>query len=224
MTDVRLSCTGGSFSGANGFATIRNDTGAIQVMVYDHFGNDKVSLTVNNIPFAGPVEVQHFIVDSGHSNSYRAWIAMGGPTIPTAAQWQTLSSAAQLASLYSVKFDTISSGGSYSESFNAPQHSVSLIEISDIAKIAVKFPNAPLVQIGSPISARIRNTTLFVTIPFAGHYDISLFGIDGTLLFKGRANGRATTAFALKRIGEGAYVLKCSNQFNSSIARVMRVN
>ena len=222
MTDIQLSCTGGSFSGANGFATLRSDTGAIQVMVYDHFGNNNVSLTVNNIPFSGPCEVQHFIVDSAHSNSYRPWIAMGGPNIPTVAQWQQLSNAAQLAD--SVIFDTLPSSGSYAASFAAPQHSVSLFVISSIAKIAVKYPNAPLVQIGNPISARIMNKTLFVTIPFAGHYDVSLFGVGGALVFKGKANGRSTTAFALKRIGGEAYLLKCANQFSSSVTKVMRVN
>jgi beta-xylosidase len=88
----------------NAAATVSAGGGGVQVMVYDHVDGGQadsstskvVSLTVNNLPFAGPVRIRQYIVDRGHANAYRSWLAMNAPTRPTQAQWVTLRDAAEL--------------------------------------------------------------------------------------------------------------------------------
>lgn len=134
MGDVKVAASGGSAGGANAFATLSQDNSAVQVMVYDHSGTDDVKLTINNIPFTGPARVEHFLIDSAHSNSYRVWVGMGKPKVPTAAQWTQLKAAAELA--YADPVDTVALGtlNSFSKSFTARKNSVSLFVISNTVK------------------------------------------------------------------------------------------
>jgi xylan 1,4-beta-xylosidase len=107
MGDQQLRVTGGTAAdGVNATATVSAGGSAVQVLVYDHVDGGQadsstskvVSLTVNNLPFTGtgPLRVRQYIVDRGHANAYRAWLAMGQPARPTQAQWVTLRDTAEL--------------------------------------------------------------------------------------------------------------------------------
>ncbi len=107
MGDQQLAVTGGTTGdGVGAAATASTDGTAVQVLVYNHVTGGAadptqstvVSMTLNNLPFAGPVRIRQYVVDSGHANSYRAWLAMGTPPPPnpTQAQWVTLRDAAEL--------------------------------------------------------------------------------------------------------------------------------
>jgi xylan 1,4-beta-xylosidase len=128
LGDVRLSTSGGTVEdGVNAVATASEDDGAGQVMVYDHVNggeadsaaSDLVSLTVNDLPFdTERVAVRHYMLDRERSNSYRAWLAMGAPQLPTEEQWVELADAAALC--YYETSATLGAGGSWTVTY--PQH------------------------------------------------------------------------------------------------------
>jgi xylan 1,4-beta-xylosidase len=105
MGAEQLGVTGGTTADGVGAAATRSTDGsAVQVLVYNHVDggagdsslSSVVSLTLNNLPFTGPVRVRQYVVDRNHANAYRAWIAMNRPPRPTQAQWVTLRDAAEL--------------------------------------------------------------------------------------------------------------------------------
>ena len=88
MGDQQLGVTGGTTGDGVGAAATRSADGkTVQVLVYNHVDGAQadssqsaaVSLTLNNLPFTGPIRVRQYIVDRNHANSYRAWLAMGSP-------------------------------------------------------------------------------------------------------------------------------------------------
>jgi xylan 1,4-beta-xylosidase len=105
MGDQQLAVTGGvTGDGVGAAATVSSDGSAVQVLVYNHVTGGAadptqstvVSLTLNNLPFTGSISIRQYVVDSGHANSYRAWLAMGSPPNPSEAQWVMLRDAAEL--------------------------------------------------------------------------------------------------------------------------------
>jgi xylan 1,4-beta-xylosidase len=72
--------------------------------------------------------LQHFRVDSEHSNPYAVWKAMGSPQPPTADQYKQLESAGQLQLLTSpARIDV--SDGKVRLNFELPRQGLSLITI-----------------------------------------------------------------------------------------------
>ena len=105
MGGQQLQVTGGAAGdGVGAAATLSADGSTLDVLVYNHVTGGQadssqssvVSLTLDHLPFTGPVRVRQFIVDRTHANSYRAWVAMGSPMMPTEAQWVTLRDSAEL--------------------------------------------------------------------------------------------------------------------------------
>lgn len=222
MGDNQIACTGGSFTGANGFATISNDTSAIQIAIYDHDGADNVSLKVSNLPFPGPtIRIEHFMVDSSHSNSYRVWVGMGKPKVPTAAQWAQLKAASDLAHFDSVQTIQLATDKSFSKSFATRKYSVSLIIISDPAHNAIIQQDNPRMDYSNKICAFMKGNFLSVNIPISGSHEIALMGLNGAVVFKTKVNGNATMSFKLPKIKQGAYFLKCDNGVNLSTAKIV---
>jgi predicted nucleic acid-binding protein len=86
-----------------------------------------VTLTVNNLPWAGPVNVRHYLLDNVHSNAYDDWVAMGRPSAPTQAQWVTIRDAAELCYYESA---VTPSANSWTVSFPAKNYSVHLLVLS----------------------------------------------------------------------------------------------
>jgi len=136
MGDQQLAVTGGmTGDGVNAAATRSADGHAVQILVYFHVDGGQgdstqsvpVSLTVNNLPFSGPVRVRQTLVDRGHANAYRTWVAMGQPPRPTQAQWVMLRDAAELCT-----YDTTVPSGSGSLTLTIPQsiYGVTLIELT----------------------------------------------------------------------------------------------
>ena len=105
MGDEQLGVTGGTTGDGVGAAATRSTDGkTVQVIVYDHVDGGQadssqsvaVSLTLNNLPFTGPIRVRQYIVDRNHANAYRAWLAVGAPSRPNQSQWVMLRDAAEL--------------------------------------------------------------------------------------------------------------------------------
>ena len=136
MGDEQLGVTGGTTDdGVGAAATKTTDGSALQVLVYNHVAGgaadastgNVVSLTLNNLPFTGPVRVRQYIVDYAHANSYRAWLAMGSPPKPTQAEWITLRDAAELCYYETTVMPT---AGSATLTFTQNVYGVDLFQIS----------------------------------------------------------------------------------------------
>jgi beta-xylosidase len=136
MSDQQVAVTGGTAAdGVGAVATRSADGNALQLLVYNHVDGGQadsstsslVSLTVNNLPFTGPVRVRQYVVDRTHANAYRTWLAMGSPVKPTQAQWVTLRDAAELCYYETTATPT---GGSWTVSFPQSVYGLNLIELT----------------------------------------------------------------------------------------------
>jgi hypothetical protein len=224
MGDVQLSCTGGVFgNGPNAFATISKDTSAVQIMIYTHlsaYNSDSVTLTVHNIPFAN-ARIEHFIVDSARSNSFRVWQAMGSPAAPSAAQWAQLKASADIKYYDSVKTVAIT-GNSYTGSFSQRPYSVSFFKISDPNRIsAVRQPDNLLNGFANRLSAEIKNNNLFVIVPMQGQHALKLFNLKGEIVYKANVTGQKAAVIAMPLLRKGTYLLKCDSGASSLFTKVV---
>ena len=75
------------------------------------------------------VLLESFRIDHTHSNAYTAWLAMGSPQEPTAAQYKRLKRAGQLELLSSPKWLDVRDGAATIR-VNQPYESVSLLRLS----------------------------------------------------------------------------------------------
>lgn len=89
-----------------------------------------VAVTIKGIP-AGihRVLLQHYRIDAAHSNAYTAWLAMGSPQHPDAAQYALLQAAGQLQLLTSPQWIDVHDG-SIAITTDLPHESVSLLRLT----------------------------------------------------------------------------------------------
>ncbi len=107
----------------------------IDVLVWNYHDEDltapdtAIELSVDGL--AGKpdrVILEHFRIDSTHSNAYTAWKQMGSPQSPSAAQYQHLEAAGQLQLLASPAWIDVRNG-SVRSNFSLPRQAVSLIRL-----------------------------------------------------------------------------------------------
>jgi xylan 1,4-beta-xylosidase len=91
--------------------------GEAAVMLWNYHDDDlpaagtEVQVTIAGIPsVVKKVLLEHYRVDETHSNSYRAWKAMGSPQTPTPEQYARLKEAGQLELLSSPQWLDVSDG------------------------------------------------------------------------------------------------------------------
>jgi xylan 1,4-beta-xylosidase len=105
------------------------------VLVWNYHDDDlpappaAVTLTIDGLP-SGSATVTHTRIDETHSNSYAAWVAMGSPQAPTAAQVAQLEHASALQELRPVRKAAIGSDGRVVETFDLPRKSVSFVKLT----------------------------------------------------------------------------------------------
>jgi xylan 1,4-beta-xylosidase len=107
----------------------------VEVLVWNYHDDDvpvqpaSIDLTIDGLPKgAQHALLQHFRVDSEHSNPYAVWKAMGSPQSPTADQYKQLESAGRLQLLASPRRIGVSDG-KVGFSFELPRQGLSLITI-----------------------------------------------------------------------------------------------
>ncbi|WP_343731776.1 hypothetical protein [Duganella sp.] len=131
---VRIMAEGvrGARTDINALAT--RDGHSIAVMVWNYHDDDiidagaPVQLKLAGIP-AQQVQLRHFRIDQEHSNSYSAWLRMGSPASPTAAQVGQLQQASELAQLGATR--TLQTpGGQATLTLQLPRQAVSLFTLS----------------------------------------------------------------------------------------------
>src|SRR6266536_1331972 len=107
----------------------------VEVLVWNYHENDvpaaapSVELTISGLPIdvrRGLVE--HFRIDSAHSNAFTSWKDLGSPQAPTADQYKHLQSAGQLQLLSSPQWIQIE-GRTARSRFELPRQGLSLIRI-----------------------------------------------------------------------------------------------
>ncbi|HEX6802301.1 MAG TPA: beta-xylosidase [Terriglobales bacterium] len=113
----------------------RRDRG-IEILVWNYHDDDlpapaaPINLTVTGLPAtAQHVLVEHFRIDSTHSNAFSAWQKMGSPPSPTPQQSAELERAGQLQLLNSPEWISSQSGSAQLE-FSLPRQAMSLIKLS----------------------------------------------------------------------------------------------
>jgi xylan 1,4-beta-xylosidase len=118
----------------NAVAT-RRDHG-VEILVWNYHDDDltgaaaPVEVIVTALPAkVSNVLVEHFRIDSDHSNSFTAWKAMGSPQAPSSDQYEKLELAGQLQLLASPAWVPIESGAVHLP-FALPRQGVSLLRIT----------------------------------------------------------------------------------------------
>ena len=108
----------------------------IEVLVWNYHDIDvpfpaaAVELAINDLPTSVKrARLEHFRVDSDHSNAYTAWRSMGAPGSLSARQARELESAGQLQLLTSPIWIDIDRG-QLKETFTLPRQGLSLIRLS----------------------------------------------------------------------------------------------
>lgn len=105
------------------------------VLVWNYHDDDlpapaaAITLTIDGLP-AGRATVTHTRIDETHSNSYSAWLKMGSPQKPTAAQYAALEKASELEALRPDRQITIGPDGRLTETFDLPRKSVSFVKVT----------------------------------------------------------------------------------------------
>ena len=123
----------GKVEGVDGIATRRDRE--IDVLLWNYREEDlkeparPIQVEIVGLPEgAGAAKFEEFRIDDEHSNSYTAWLRMGRPQNPTAAQSSELESAAQLKQVGTPR--AVGSGkGAYVVTIDLPSESVSLLRV-----------------------------------------------------------------------------------------------
>ncbi len=108
--------------------------GVLSVMLWHYHDDDlpgayeTVTLSITGLPRDGrPVVLRHYRIDETHSNAHTAWLQMGAPQAPSAAQYAALDRASELALLESPRWLRANdSPGTQVIDVSLPRQSVSL--------------------------------------------------------------------------------------------------
>jgi xylan 1,4-beta-xylosidase len=107
----------------------------VEILVWNYHDADSpvdpamIDLSLGGLP-AGVQQalLEHFRIDSNHSNAFTAWKEMGSPQPPSAHQYEVLEDAGQLQLLASPSFIPIEQGAARLQ-FTLPRQGLSLIRI-----------------------------------------------------------------------------------------------
>jgi xylan 1,4-beta-xylosidase len=108
----------------------------IEVLVWNYHDDDlpaaaaPIDLTVSGLPAQSSRGLlEHFLVDSNHSNAFTAWKEMGSPKSLSASQHEELERAGQLQLLSSTEWVSIENGTLHVQ-FASPRQGLRLLRVS----------------------------------------------------------------------------------------------
>jgi xylan 1,4-beta-xylosidase len=108
----------------------------VDVLIWNYHDDDlpasvaPIDLTVSGLPAKlSRVLLEHFRVDSRHSNAYAAWREMGSPQSPSPTEYEKLQSAGQLQLLGSPEWMKVESGNAHLQ-FDLPRQGLSLVRLA----------------------------------------------------------------------------------------------
>jgi xylan 1,4-beta-xylosidase len=178
MGTTNLSLTGGSgeSDGVDAFATVNKDSTEVCVLVYNYYAdlkssgvNDTAKLQIAKLPFptGQNFSIQHYRIDSTHTNPYQVWVNQGKPVSPNTSQWEAIKAQETIAQLEQTSTMQYT-GSPITKTIAMPRWSVSLLTFKRDAT-----------------SVRIKNVNTFC--------DTDLFQINGTNLLFSRLQGNSKT-------------------------------
>ena len=107
----------------------------IEILIWNYHDADlpvgpaKIALSISGLPAnVGKAQLEHFRIDSDHSNAFTAWKEMGSPQAPTPREYERLESGGQLQLLVSPSFLPIEQGAVQLQ-FTLPRQGLSLLRI-----------------------------------------------------------------------------------------------
>ena len=106
----------------------------IDVLIWNYHDDDlpsapaQIEVNLHSLP-PNTALLEHFRVDSDHSNAFSAWKKMGSPQSPSAAQYEDLQAAGQLQLLTSPTWISVQQGTAHLQ-FPLPRQGLSLIRLS----------------------------------------------------------------------------------------------
>lgn len=108
----------------------------VEILIWNYHDDDlpvpeaAIDLSVSGLPTkTGRALLEHFRVDSGHSDAFTVWKKMGSPQSPTSEQYQELQRAGQLQLLESPGWVPISQTGAHLH-LALPRQGISLLRIT----------------------------------------------------------------------------------------------
>ncbi len=108
----------------------------VEVLAWNYHDDDvagnaaSIQLVVSGFPEKnGQCLIEHYRVDSNHSNAFTVWKEMGSPQSPSAEQQERLEAAGQLQLLSSLAWKSVEQGSVVLE-FSLPRQGLSLVRIS----------------------------------------------------------------------------------------------
>lgn len=108
----------------------------IEILIWNYHDEDvpadaaPIDLLISGLPAKVSLGLlEHFRVDSGHSNAFTAWKEMGSPQSPSAGQYEKLQGAGQLQLLTSPAWIPIEQGTAHLQ-FALPRQGLSLVRIA----------------------------------------------------------------------------------------------
>ncbi len=202
----------------------KNDS-ETQVLVWNYHDN-LVTVTPAPVrvkvtfPASSPsrVRLNHYRMDTTHSNAYTAWLAMGSPQSPTAAQLSQLTTAMQLQLLDSSSMVTLDSNHTVTIAFSLPRFGVSLITLDNPAVSAVRSGAAlsPTTRSGAQIRIGFRDITVTGT-----DYTVGIMDVRGRKVAEFKGNG--ATHYPLSQLhGKGVYLIKVYEGGRTEVTRMVR--
>jgi xylan 1,4-beta-xylosidase len=107
----------------------------IEILIWNYHDVDlpvdpaKIDLSISGLPAnVSKAQLEHFRIDSDHSNSFTAWKEMGSPQAPTPHEYERFENAGQLQLLTSPSFIHIENGAAHLQ-FTLPRQGLSLLRI-----------------------------------------------------------------------------------------------
>jgi xylan 1,4-beta-xylosidase len=108
----------------------------VEILIWNYHDDDlpaaaiPIDLVISGLPAkTSRGQIEHFRVDSSHSNSFTAWKDMGSPHSPTATQYELLERSGNLQTLNSPAWIPISQGAAHLQ-LNLPRQGLSLVRIT----------------------------------------------------------------------------------------------
>jgi xylan 1,4-beta-xylosidase len=108
----------------------------VEVLIWNYHDDDlpaaatTIDLSISGLPKKNNHgRLEHFRIDSNHSNAFTAWKDMGSPQSPTVKQYEQLQRAGQLQLLSSPAWMPIAQGGAHVQ-FALPRQGLSLVRIT----------------------------------------------------------------------------------------------
>jgi xylan 1,4-beta-xylosidase len=210
MGDFGLQMTGGSADadGVDGFATVNADSSQVALLIYSYYndlttiGSDNsASVIINKLPFENgrQLTINHYRVDSLHSNPYAIWQRFNKPVSPSAVLWDSIRAHQNLETMEPQS--TIQyTGAPISRTFAMPRWSISLLTITGGTTGTERASGARLEN----TLFSVHGTVLTVSSRLRGPVIAMVYGPNGRLLKKIRAQKRSVDLGA--GLGKGMYL------------------